>query len=189
MASVLQVATIKDQGGNANAIEIANSSANVTINNLAAGTIGENVVFPTGHIVQSQFSPSIVANTSNHTTEAVAASVSSQITITSGNGVLIYWQAGNIYMDRNSGDMGYYARIREGTSTSGDNLARAGERHTAHPSNWFTNISLWGYDSSPASTNPSYCFTLATRSNGAHYVRLETTDSANLKCFLFEVKQ
>jgi hypothetical protein len=43
MASVLQVATIKDQGGNANAIEIANSSANVTINNLAAGTIGSAV--------------------------------------------------------------------------------------------------------------------------------------------------
>ena len=43
MASVLQVATIKDQGGNANAIEIANSSANVTINNLAAGTIGGGV--------------------------------------------------------------------------------------------------------------------------------------------------
>jgi len=43
MASVLQVATIKDQGGNANAIEIANSSANVTINNLAGGTIGSAV--------------------------------------------------------------------------------------------------------------------------------------------------
>ena len=43
MASVLQVATIKDQGGNANAIEIANSSANVTINNLAGGTIGSGV--------------------------------------------------------------------------------------------------------------------------------------------------
>ena len=127
-------------------------SANITLadngntslgGTLSAGTIGGNVVFPTGHIVQSQFSPSIVANTSNHTTEAVAASVSSQITITSGNGVLIYWQAGNIYMDRDSGDMGYYARIREGTSTSGDNLARAGERHTAHPSNWFTNISYF----------------------------------------------
>ena len=38
MASVLQVATIKDQGGNANAIEIANSSANVTINQLTAST-------------------------------------------------------------------------------------------------------------------------------------------------------
>lgn len=52
MASVLQVATIKDQGGNANAIEIANSSANVTINNLAGGTIGSAVTFPTGHILQ-----------------------------------------------------------------------------------------------------------------------------------------
>jgi len=50
MASVLQVATIKDQGGNANAIEIANSSANVTINNLAGGAIGSNVTFPTGFV-------------------------------------------------------------------------------------------------------------------------------------------
>ena len=38
MASVLQVATIKDQGGNNNAIEIANTSANVTINNLTSST-------------------------------------------------------------------------------------------------------------------------------------------------------
>ena len=50
MASVLQVATIKDQGGNNNAIEIANSSANVTINNLAGGTIGSNVTFPSGMV-------------------------------------------------------------------------------------------------------------------------------------------
>jgi len=48
MASVLQVATIKDQGGNANAIEIANSSANVTINNLAGGSIGSAVTGFTG---------------------------------------------------------------------------------------------------------------------------------------------
>ena len=47
MASVLQVATIKDQGGNANAIEIANSSANVTINTLTSST-----GFPAGHIIQ-----------------------------------------------------------------------------------------------------------------------------------------
>tara|TARA_Y100000592_G_C5418738_1_gene292042 strand:+ start:48 stop:692 length:645 start_codon:yes stop_codon:yes gene_type:complete len=50
MASVLQVATIKDQGGNANAIEIANSSANVTINNLATGTIGSGVSGIFNHI-------------------------------------------------------------------------------------------------------------------------------------------
>ena len=54
MASVLQVATIKDQGGNSNAIEIANSSANVTVNNLAAGTIGSAVTFPAGHIIQTK---------------------------------------------------------------------------------------------------------------------------------------
>jgi len=48
MASVLQVATIKDQGGNNNAIEIANSSANVTINNLAGGTIGSGVTIADG---------------------------------------------------------------------------------------------------------------------------------------------
>ena len=58
MASVLQVATIKDQGGNANAIEIANSSANVTIGNLTGtaiagtfnGTIGSSATFPSGSI-------------------------------------------------------------------------------------------------------------------------------------------
>ena len=50
MASVLQVATIKDQGGNANAIEIANSSANVTINNLTSST-----GFPAGHVVQTNY--------------------------------------------------------------------------------------------------------------------------------------
>jgi len=48
MASVLQVATIKDQGGNNNAIEIANTSANVTINNLTSST-----GFPTGHVIQT----------------------------------------------------------------------------------------------------------------------------------------
>ena len=45
---VLQVTIIKDQGGNANAIEIANSSANVTINNLTF-----NTGFPAGHVLQT----------------------------------------------------------------------------------------------------------------------------------------
>lgn len=166
-----------------------NVSSGVTLPSNPTIVLGSNATFPSGHIVQSVFSPSIVANTTNHTSEAVAASVSSQITITSGNGVLIYWQAGQIYLDRNSGDMGYFARIKEGTTSSGTTLARGNERHTAHPSNWYTNISLWAYDSSPASTSPSYCFTLSLNGSGAWYVRLNATDSGNLKCFLFEVKQ
>ena len=45
MASVLQVNEIKDSGGNATGITVADSSANVTIGNatLNAGTIGGNV--------------------------------------------------------------------------------------------------------------------------------------------------
>ena len=63
MASVLQVATIKDQGGNANAIEIANSSANVTVNNLVGGTITSAVNFPAGHVLQ------VIRGTSSNNSE------------------------------------------------------------------------------------------------------------------------
>ena len=61
MASVLQVATIKDSGGNANAIEIANSSANVTVNNLAAGVLdfswsGADIFFESEPNIQSKIS-------------------------------------------------------------------------------------------------------------------------------------
>ena len=90
MASVLQVATIKDQGGNNNAIEIANSSANVTINNLAGGTIGDNVVFPAGHIVQ------VVSHTSttgtNVTTTSITALPSSRgaIVLKTDNPLILY---------------------------------------------------------------------------------------------------
>ena len=44
--SILQVNQIKDKGGNATGITVADTSANVTINNLAAGTIGSGVSFP-----------------------------------------------------------------------------------------------------------------------------------------------
>ena len=156
-----------------------------------AATLGSAVTFPTGHIVQFQHNPSIVSNTTNHTSEAVAATVTNQISITSGNGVLIYVQAGSVYMDRNSGDMGFTARIRQGTTTSGTELSSVLERHSSHPSNWWTNFSLWGYDSSPPDTSPDYCLTLTTSpsTGGAHYVRLESPSSANLKFFLFEIQQ
>tara|TARA_Y100000593_G_scaffold91670_1_gene181128 strand:- start:188 stop:775 length:588 start_codon:yes stop_codon:yes gene_type:complete len=80
MASVLQVATIKDSGGNANAIEIANSSANVTVNNLAAGTIGSAVTFPAGHIIKApvtEFLGASVSRTNDSgTSDVLSASIS-----------------------------------------------------------------------------------------------------------------
>ena len=151
-------------------------------------TLGSNATFPTGHIIQSVFSPSISANTTGHTSEAVAASVTNQISITSGNGVLIYVQAGDVYLDRDTGDMGYYARIRKGTSTSGSQLSILAERHTAHPSNWATHFSLIAFDASP-DTSPDYCLTLALLSSGAHYVRLNDISNDYLKIYMFEVKQ
>ena len=151
-------------------------SSNIISTDSGTPTIQSGVSFPSGHIIQSIYNPTIASNSSNHTSEAVAASVTGQITITSGNGVLIYVQAGYVYLDRNSGDMGYTARIREGLTTSGTEISAVVERHTAHPSNWTTNFSLWGYDSSPADTTPDYCLTLTTgpSTGGAHYVRLES---------------
>jgi len=93
MASVLQVATIKDQGGNANAIEIANSSANVTINNLAAGTIGSAVTGLTGIKVvdtwrlTSSFSGEanpITSNLARVTSEWAVGAIGSAMTESSG---------------------------------------------------------------------------------------------------------
>ena len=162
-------------------------SSNIISTDSGTPTIQSGVKFPTGHIIQSIYNPTIVSNSSNHTSEAVAASVTGQITITSGNGVLVYVQAGALYLDRDSGDMGFWARIREGLTTSGTVLAAVTERHTAHPSNWHANCSLWAYDSSPADTTPDYCLTLERIVSGAHYVKLNYTGAEYLKFFLFEI--
>ena len=186
MASTIKTNNITGFSGGA-------GSAPITLSGDTATLSGTGVTFPAGHIIQSIYNPTIASNSSDHTSEAVAASVTGQITITSGNSVLIYVQAGYVYLDRNSGDMGYTARIREGLTTSGTEISAVVERHTAHPSNWTTNFSLWGYDSSPADTTPDYCLTLTTSpsAGGAHYVRLESgyTSSTYLKFFLFEIQQ
>ena len=66
MASVLQVATIKDQGGSANAIEIENSSANVTINQLTS-----NTKFPAGG-TGNPISVAVIADEKGSTTSGGA---------------------------------------------------------------------------------------------------------------------
>ena len=108
MASVLQVATIKDQGGNANAIEIANSSANVTINNLTSST-----GFPAGHIIQVQFrgfdgDQSIGNGSSTGTTfVTVGSGVSGEefsidMSVSSGNKIVGFGNVNMVATDRYS---------------------------------------------------------------------------------------
>ena len=106
MASVLQVATIKDQGGNNNAIEIANTSANVTINNLTSST-----GFPAGHVLQTVTQ---TASTSSDTTTSAevpnisgaSGSFEKQINITSGNKVLVHMSAIVSFVHQNHIDVG-----------------------------------------------------------------------------------
>ena len=71
--SILQVNQIKDKGGNATGITVADSSANVTIGNLTAtslagGTIASGVTFPAGHTLQ------IVNNTNGYNTDVSSTS-------------------------------------------------------------------------------------------------------------------
>ena len=96
MASVLQVATIKPQDGAANAIEIANSSANVTINNLAGGTIGGGVkvvsAIDTFKITESTITPSGNAITSTAYSNTFYTPVSGVVTV--NNDVFTFSQTG-----------------------------------------------------------------------------------------------
>jgi len=171
------------EDGGTDAISI-NTSGVSTIKEIASGCI-----FPTGMLVQAVCNPTIVSNTTAHTSEAVAASVTNQITITSGNGVLIYVQA-SLYIDRGSADMGFIARVRETAAVSGALISDCRSRDTSTGGNWHEPFSLIGFDSSPADTTPDYCLTLE-KLNGANNVALSHIGSAasSLKFMLFEIKQ
>ena len=184
---------LQDEGGTAaNTIDASgNTTLAGTTNNLGtstAGTLSSGVIFPAGHIIQSVLSPTIAANTTAHTTEAVAASVTNQITITSGNGVLIYVQA-TVYADRGGNDMGYRAYLRETAATSGTLMSELFARDSISDGNWWSPIALIGYDASPADTTPDYCLTLQRVESGANNVKLDSIAATSLKFFLFEIKQ
>ena len=119
MASVLQVATIKDQGGNNNAIEIANTSANVTVNNLAGGTITSAVNFPAGHIIQVE---SGAHSTEGYTTSTGFASTGLTVTITPRNTSSKMFIITNTsgYNNGGSGHVGYFTIYRDSTDISGN---------------------------------------------------------------------
>lgn len=180
----------QDEGGDA-ALTVGTTGIS-TIANVAitTGTIASAVTFPTGIIVQAVCNPTIVSNTTGHTSEAVAASVTSPITITSGNGVLIYIQA-SLYIDRGSNDMGFIARMRETTAASGAVISECKSRDSQTAGNWHEFCSLIGFDASPADTTPDYCLTLERAAAGANNVALahHSAASASLKFMLFEIKQ
>ena len=149
MASVLQVATIKDQGGNANAIEIANSSANVTINNLAGGAIGSAVTGFTGiktvdvWQLNTNFSGSaepIHANTfTRATTSSGGANLGTGMTLNGSSGqpgIFTFpstgiWRVEAGFNFQLSGDVRYiFARIDVSTSGTGGSFNAEADSRT-----------------------------------------------------------
>ena len=118
--SILQVNQIKDKGGNATGITVADSTANVTINNLTSST-----GFPAGHVIQTVTQ---TASTSSDTTTSAevpnisgaSGSFEKQINITSGNKVLVHMSAIVSFVHSNhidvGGSVGIY--VTQGASTT-----------------------------------------------------------------------
>ena len=159
---------------------------------IGAGAVRKSGViggFPAGHVAGANFAATITnASTSTLiTSEAVAADVVDQITIGSGNGVLIYWQ-GRVFVDRSGTTIGFHLKIKEGTSTSGALLSYY--NYTSHATDdELDSWNLWAYDSSPASTTPDYCITLERLGGDTISVNLASIASSDLKCFLIEIEQ
>ena len=153
----------------------------VTLQN---ATLDSGLVFPAGHIVQSVFNPTLSTDitATSGDTEKVVASATGQITITSGNGVLLIVQA--IFQTNPSTTSHGQCRLLEGLTTSGTELT-SGQFGDRSNSFTFATPTLVAYDSSPADTTPDYCLTLARNHSGTGSVQM-----LDLKAFfMFEVQQ
>ena len=202
MASVLQVATIKDSGGNANAIEIANSSANVTINNLAGGTIGSGVTGFTGIKMfdnwrmtvnlQSLATP-ITANLERNDT-AGAGLIGSAMTVSSGiwtfpqTGIYLIGFHPQFYLNNSAQYVGFEIRsVINGSSSSLSNgygyINRTNSASTYNSVNLFASFDVtdtsthkirFDYDESYSQTAVLWGH---TSYNGTHFTFMRLGDT------------
>ena len=174
MASVLQVATIKDQGGNANAIEIANSSANVTINNLTSST-----GFPTGHIIACKQWIDTSGNTTVSSNDLTALHESSatlnSFSATSGNSYLISF-TGTISVASDGSTVSSRAgtlQLRYGISAIADEATSFGSNSVQFIDNQIGRILIGSSPSSATSYSVvSLDFIFTASSTATHYFNL-----------------
>lgn len=151
-----------------------------------AQVVSTGAGFPAGHIIQSVFSPTITnTDTGNKTSKTGVADVIGQITITSGNAVLISVSA----EIRATGGTQSFASmfVSKGTvaSPSTDLALFSG----GQSSSTFTNISCAGLvlDASPSSTTPDYVLQIDKGSVSTSSCALRFTDY-RLAIHLFEVQ-
>jgi len=175
-----------DSSGNATFAGTANNLGTVTAGTISGGTIGSSVVFPAGHIIQSVFSPTITnTDTGTKTSKTGVADVIGQITITSGNAVLIYVSA---QLRATGGTQSFASMfVSKGTvaSPSTDLAVFSGGQSSAT----FTNITCAGLvlDASPSSTTPDYVLQINLDSVSTTSCNLRYTDY-RLAIHLFEVQ-
>lgn len=162
-----------------------------TLGTVTTGTIGSGVTFPAGHIIQavdatySNFDST--AQTASAGTHTAVADWTGGITITSGNAVLIYFLA-DMRITGNTDCFGG-AQLCEGTVSLPSTVLT--QVNAGHSSATFSNFTAqgWALDTSPASTQPSYCVKIGRGSAGTTSVALRSASSTRLKLMLFEVQQ
>ena len=182
MASELFVDKITGKTG-------TSGGAPITLSGNAATLSGTGVTFPAGHIIQvvNATITNKLSSSTKVTSSTAVCDVRDQITITSGNAVLVHWSA-YLYATRTSNAL-IKASIRLGTtaSNSGTDLVVSKTGNTAGDEH--TQTSLWVYDTSPGSTTPDYVMMVERLSSNTDGVYLNSHTTTDLYCYLFEVQQ
>ena len=182
MASELFVDKITGKTG-------TSGSAPITLSGDTATLSGTGVTFPAGHIIQvvNATITNKLSSSTKITSSTAVCDVRDQITITSGNAVLVHWAA-YLYATRTSNAL-IKASIRLGTtaSNSGTDLVVSKTGNTAGDE--YTQTSLWAYDTSPGSTTPDYVMMVERLSSNTDGVYLNSHTTTDLYCYLFEVQQ
>ena len=159
--------------------------SNTTIN---GSTIGSSTTFPAGHMLQAKkatLGNFIGTTTAVTSTKQGAYDAIGQITITSGNHVLIYAK-GTVYAD-NSTNAASEAEICQGTVASiGTTLTRG--ISIDYGNNAWMNYELWALDTSPPDTTPDYVFTIRRASSSTNNVQFPYDYDPVSQMLLFEIK-
>ena len=179
MASTLKVDNIIATDGTTAPITLSGDTA----------TLGSAVTFPTDHIIQvvNATITNKLSSSTKVTSSTAVCDVRDQITITSGNAVLVHWAA-FLYAVNNSNAL-IKASIRLGTTDSNSGTDLVVSKTGTTSGDAYTQTSLWAYDTSPGSTTPDYVMMVERLSGNTNGVYLNSHTTTDLYCYLFEVQQ
>lgn len=130
---------------------------------------------PAGTILQAK-NVTVSGHDTNTTTGAIKGQLTDQLTINSGNYVLIHIMT-TFFVNQNSNSYGRYRLRRQGETT---NLATA-ECGIAYSARW--DLQLTYLDDSPPDTTPSYDIYAETASGGTSSVAVEL-----IRAIMYEIK-